>query len=251
MLEIILICFTSPELHIRNLEIAPEMARAVSMRLLIMRRPCLAIDQPFHRVVLMQILGVCGEKLDRLGPERGDRFGGVIQVDVEAVRLVVVLHVAEDVVVDVAEEPDFGLDAPVVSGVFEGRVVVEHAAVPAAHLVVGFQGGVLHVVLFQELGAFFVEFVRDPVGCCPVFFGDDFVVALRFSEGLCSTLEFLGKGDVVEEGPWIVEFVVPVFFQLRHGRQKVFEFFVADENEESGIYSRRVGIVGCILIGSP
>ena len=62
---------------------------------------------------------------------------GVVEVDGEAVGFVVVGHVAEDVVVDVAEEMDFGFDAPVVSCVFEGGVVVEEAAVPAAHLVVG------------------------------------------------------------------------------------------------------------------
>ena len=66
-------------------------------------------------------------------------------------------HVAEDVVVDVAEEVDFGLDAPVVAGGGEGGVFVEHAAVPAAHLVVGGEVGVLHFLLFEDVGGFFEE----------------------------------------------------------------------------------------------
>ena len=59
-----------------------------------------------------------------------------------------VLHVAEDIVVDITEEFDFGLDAPVVADVFEGRVVVEEAAVPPAHLMVRFHSRILHIVFF-------------------------------------------------------------------------------------------------------
>ena len=79
------------------------------------------------------------EEFERLEPEGGYALGGVVEVDVEAVGLVVVGHVAENVIVDVAEELDLGLHTPVVFGVRERWVVVEHARVPAAHLVVGFE----------------------------------------------------------------------------------------------------------------
>jgi hypothetical protein len=212
MIKIILIRPPPPKRQLCNLKIAPKMARAVPMGLFIMPRPRLTIDEPLHRVVGVQVLWVRGEELDGLGPERGDRFRRIVQVDVEAVGFVVVLHVAEDVVVDVAEELDLGLDAPVVEGVLEGGVVVEEAAVPAAHLVVGFFAGVLHVVFAEDFGAFFVEVVGDPGWGGPVFRGDEFVVALRFGEGLGAAFEFFGKGDFVEEGPGVVEFVVPVLF---------------------------------------
>lgn len=82
-----------------------------------------------------------------------------------------VLHVAENVVVDVAVEVDFGLDAPVVLNVFEGRMFVEDAAVPSTHLVVGHFVRVLHVVFFEDFGRFDKEIVRDPGGRVPVLFG--------------------------------------------------------------------------------
>lgn len=105
------------------------------------------------------MFGVGGEKFDCFGPERGDRFGGVVEVDCEAVGFVVVLHVAEDVVVDVAEELYFGFYAPVVLYVLQCGVFVEEAAVPAAHFVVADFTSVLDVVFCQDLCAFFVEVV--------------------------------------------------------------------------------------------
>lgn len=60
----------------------------------------------------------------------------VVEVDCEAICLVVVLHEAKDVVVDIAEEVDIGLYTPVVLHVCQSGVFVEHSRVPAAHLVV-------------------------------------------------------------------------------------------------------------------
>ena len=174
MVEIILIRPTAPKLHIRDFEIAPKMASRVAIRLQVMLRPLLAIAEPIEGAVLAHILRVLGHELEGLGPQRGDGFGRVEQVDGEAVGLVVLGHVAEDVVVDVAEEVDFGLHAPVVAFVGEGGVFVEHAAVPAAHLVVGGEVRVLHFLLFEDVGRFFEEVRVDPGGDRPVFFGDGF-----------------------------------------------------------------------------
>ena len=146
-----------------------------------------------------------------------------------------VLHVAEDVVVDVAEELHFGLDAPVVLDVLEGGVAVEHAAVPTAHFVVADFARVLHAVFTEDLGGFLVEVLADPGRHVPVFFRDDVVVALGFGDGLSAPFELVGEGDVVEEGPGVVEFVVPRCFELFHGGNEFVEFFVADEGEEGGI----------------
>ena len=86
----------------------------------------------------MHVFGMCGDEFLRLGPQGGNALRRIVEVDGEAVGLVVVLHPAENVVVDFTEEVDFGLDSPVVADVFESGVFVEHAAVPAAHLVVGY-----------------------------------------------------------------------------------------------------------------
>ena len=86
----------------------------------------------------MHVFGMCGDEFFRLRPQGGNALWRVVEVDGEAVGLVVVLHPAENVIVDFTEEVDFGLDTPVVADVFESGVSVEHAAVPAAHLVVGY-----------------------------------------------------------------------------------------------------------------
>ena len=132
------------------------------MRLLIMRRPPLAVRHPIHRVILMQILRMRRQKLLGLRPQRRYGLGVIVEIDCEAVSFVVVRHVSEDVVVDVAEEVDFGLDPPVVAGVCEGGVLVEHAAVPATHLVVGDDIAVLDVLLFEHCCRFFEEGGVDP-----------------------------------------------------------------------------------------
>lgn len=125
MLEIILICLAPPKVHVGNLEVAPEMTGRVAVRLDVMLRPPSAVLQPLARTVLVLVFRVRGQELERLGPEGGDALRGVIQVDGEAVRFVAVGHVAEHVVVNVAEEVDLGLHPPVIARVGEGRVVVE------------------------------------------------------------------------------------------------------------------------------
>ena len=170
MLEIVFISFRSPKLHVCDFEITPEMARAVSIRFHIVFRPPLTIDHPLLRIILMHIFRMRGNEFLRLRPQCRNTLRRIIEVDSEAVGLIVVLHPAEDIIVDVAEEMDFGLDAPVVADVFESGVFVEHSAVPAAHLVVGYEGAVLDFLLFEHLCGFIEEVAVDPVGDGPVFF---------------------------------------------------------------------------------
>ena len=84
----------------------------------------------------MHIFRMRGDKFLRLRPQGRNAVWRIIEIDSEPVGFIVVLHPAENVIIDVAEEMDFGLNAPIVADVFEGGVFVEHAAVPAAHLVV-------------------------------------------------------------------------------------------------------------------
>jgi len=59
-------------------------------------------------------------------------------------------------------------------------MMIEHATIPAAHLVVRYLVGILHVVLFQDLGRLLIQFLRDPFWCRPVFFRDGMVVTFCF-----------------------------------------------------------------------
>ena len=113
--EVILVGLRAPELHVGDLEVAPEVASAIAMGEVVVVWAKLTVDEPIQRVLLVQVLRVAGEELDGLGPEGGNCVGRVEDVDVKPVGLVVVLHVVEDIVVDVAEEADLRLDAPVVA----------------------------------------------------------------------------------------------------------------------------------------
>lgn len=102
------------------------------------------------------------QKFHCLGPEGLDAFWGVIQVYGEAVCFVVVFHVAENIVVYVAEKVDFGLHAPVVFCMGEGGVFVEEAGVPTAHLMIGNEISILNAFLFEDLSGFSKEVFVDP-----------------------------------------------------------------------------------------
>ena len=169
-----------------------------------------------------------GEEFLGFWPERGHGLRGVIEIDDEAVGFVMVCHVAKDIVVDVAEEVDFGFYAPVVSYVLKGWVLVEEARIPTAHLVVGYQVAVLDLLFLQDLCGFGEEVGIYPRWHSPLFFGDEFVVAFCFGFGRCAAFEFFGEGHIVEEGPGVVEFGVPSAFEVAHGLDHAVDFFVPD-----------------------
>lgn len=136
VLEIGLILLAAEEVHVANLKVRPEVACRVSIGRLGVLRADPVIRNPFQHVVLVQVRRIRGHELLGLGPKRLDGLRSVVEIDGEAVGLVVVLHVPEHVVINVAEELDLGLNAPVVPIIRERRVLVEHAAVPTTHLMV-------------------------------------------------------------------------------------------------------------------
>lgn len=205
------------------------MASAVAAGDLVMFRAVLAVRQPGLGIVLREWLLVRGEELDRLGPESRDRLRRVVDVDREAVGLVVIAHVAEDIVVNVAVEIDMRLHAPVVLHILQRRVFVEHAAVPSAHLVVRLHACVLDVLLFQDLRALLHQVQIYPRWNLPVLFRDDLISALGFGVCLRCRLEFLCEGLVVEECPWVVELVVPRTLQLLHATHNLLQLAIPDQ----------------------
>lgn len=148
MVEVVLIGLTPPEIHVSDFEITPEMAGGISVCLFVMNRSPLCVCYPVHGIVGVKGLGVLGEELGRFGPQGRDGLRSVIERDGEAVSLVVIVHVTEDIVVDVAEEVHIWFDPPVVLRVLQGRVLVEKSAIPPAHLVVRDLIGILDIVLF-------------------------------------------------------------------------------------------------------
>lgn len=82
-------------------------------------------------------------------------------------------------------------------------------------------------------------------------FGDKVVVAGSLGFGAGFGFEVFGEGFVVEEGPGVVEFVVPGSFEIAHGLNHAVDFFIANEGEDGGVDSRGVGVVGGVVVGSP
>lgn len=104
MLEKLLVGFASPKIQVANLEVAPEMACAISIGLVVTSWTPLAISQPEQGIVSAEILRICVEKGLRDGPQRPDRLGVVVNIDGEPVGLVVLFHELEDVIINVAVE---------------------------------------------------------------------------------------------------------------------------------------------------
>lgn len=146
VLEVRLILFATEEVEIADFEVGPEVAGGVSIGALGVLGTSHVIRNPLPHVVVTEVRRVGGEESLSLGPKGRDTLWCVVEVDGETVGLVAILHVPENIVVDVAEELDIGLDTPVVAVACEGRVLVEHAAVPATHLMVGDLGAVLDVL---------------------------------------------------------------------------------------------------------
>ena len=229
MRKVILICLAAPEIHVCNFKIAPEMACTVSVCFAIVLWPQFAVDEPIQCVVFMEVLWMRGEEFDGLRPKCGDRLRRVEYIDVEAIGFVVVLHVMENVVVDVAEEFDLGFDAPIVADVFELRMMIEHATVPPTHLVIRNFVGVLHVLFLEYFDRLLVDIIIDPGWDGPVIAWDSMIVALRLGLGLSFLFELLGERDIVEECPRIVKFGVPRSLEIAHGREEIFKLSVSDE----------------------
>jgi hypothetical protein len=154
MIEVILVSLTSPETHICDLEVGPEMACRIPISFIVVIGPSRAVRNPPLRIVLVQIFGVLSHKLDCLRPQAGNRVWRIVEVDSEAIRFVMIRHISEHIVIDVAEEMDLWFNTPVKLCVCESRMLVEQTAVPTAHLVVGFQAAILDIILLQDLGRF-------------------------------------------------------------------------------------------------
>jgi len=71
-----------------------------------------------------------------------------------------------------------------------------------------------------------------------------------FGVGSCSRglFELFGEGLIVEEGPGVVELVVPSTLKVAHALQHVVELFIADQTEDRGVDARTRGIVWGVVV---
>lgn len=217
VVEVRLILWRTPEAHVCDLEIAPEMACRVAVSLAIVIRSSLLICQPLESIWLGLLVLVLGQELDCLRPETRDRFWAVVQVDGESISLVIIAHEAEDIIVDIAEEVNVWLHTPVVLHVEQCRVLVEQPTVPATHLVVALQARILHVLFLQQLCALLHHVPVDPARNFPVLLWDNLVFNLGLGVLPGLRLKLFGERHVIYEGPRVVELMVPCSLKVFHG----------------------------------
>lgn len=162
VLKIVFICFTPPEVHVSDLEVAPKVAGRVAVGFRIMGRPSLAICHPLFGIVRMDMLRMSRKKFLGFWPERLYALRRVIEIDGETIGLVVILHIPEYVIIHITKEVNLGFDAPIVLDIFECRVLVKHPGIPAAHLMIGHHRTVLNIMLLQYARRFIKEVTVDP-----------------------------------------------------------------------------------------
>lgn len=125
MRKVVFVRLASPEIHIGNLKITPEVTGRIAVSLDVVFWPSLAVRQPFSGIVLDLVLWMRRQEFEGFWPKGGNRLWCIVKVDGEPICLVVVIHIAEDIVVDITEKMNLGLDTPVVADVFQGRVMIE------------------------------------------------------------------------------------------------------------------------------
>jgi hypothetical protein len=74
------------------------------------------------------------------------------------------------------------------------------------------------------------------------------IAHLGFCSGPRLLLELFRKGLVVEEGPRVIELVIPRALQVLHALQHSLEFLVTYQREDGGIDARAIGRVGCVVV---
>lgn len=248
MLKVVLVRFTPPEAHVCDLEIAPEVTCTVAICLQVVLRSPLVVCNPAHCIVRMKVLVVRCQEFECLWPELWNRLRRVVQLNGKAVGLVVVLHEAEDIVVDITEEVHLGLDSPIVLHIRKSWMLVKQPRIPATHLVVAEQVSVLYILLFQYVCALGEQILIYPARHSPVVVWKNLISDLRFGELPRSLLELLGERYVVEKCPGVIELVIPCSFQIGHGLYDAFQLLITNKRKNCRVNAIRHWVVRSIVV---
>ena len=107
--------------------------------------------------------------------------------------------------------------------------MVEHAAVPSAHLMIRDLITILHIVLLKNFRRLLEKVHVNPRRSRPVILWYGVIVAFCICSSLSLPLELFCEGDIIEEGPWVVELAVPRPLEIVHRRDKIVQFFVSHQ----------------------
>lgn len=162
------------------------------------------VTEESHGVALSNVLGVVLDELGNAVPEGRDSLEVLVKAEHEAVLLVVLVHEAERIVVDVAVELDARLDAPVVVVVHHEGLAEEEAGLKTAHVAVADTVTVDDLALSHVLANLFGLLLVDVRRERPVLGRNLAIVRLAGDKRGGNLLEGFIKRLVVEEDPVVV-----------------------------------------------
>lgn len=198
----------------------------------------LVIGEETHGVALDNVLRVVLHPLLGALPQSGDSLNVFVQRKSETVLLLVVGHELESVVINVAEELDAGLNAPVPLVVEHQGVTEEEAGFVATHVSVtdrvsvdDLSGG--HVG--ADLGSLVLV---NPLRERPVLLGDLAIFCVSGGKGRSDLLELVVERLVVQEDPVVVELLVETVLDLTDGTSNLPDVRVASKSNKGGVHAR-------------
>ena len=82
---------------------------------------------------------------------------------------------------------------------------------------------------------------------CRKLFGSHTIAHLRLGRRFRLLLELFCERHIIEEGPWVVKFVIPRPFQILHALQQIVQLLISHEGKDGGVYARAVR-ARCVVV---
>ena len=195
------------------------------------------VTEEAHRVALSNVLGVVLHELLGASPESGNGVDVLVERKNETVLLVVLVHDAERIVVNVAEELDGRLNTPVVFVVHHELLSEEETGLESAHVTVADRVTVDDLALMHILTDLAGLLLVNPLGEGPVLLGNQTIVSLTRAERSGNFLELLIERLVVKENPVIVVSAVETILNLANGLGNFPNILVTGESDKSSVHT--------------
>lgn len=196
------------------------------------------VTEEGHGVVVGNVLGVVGHELLGALPEGRDGVNVLVKTENEAVFLALLGNDTEGVVVDITEELDGGLNAPVVLVVHHQRLAEEKSRLESAHVTVADGVSVDDLSLLHVLTNLLGLVLVNPLREGPMLLGDQTVVSFARNQSRGDLLEDVVERLVVKEDPVVSISVIESILDLANGRGNLPDVTVSGKSNKSGVHAR-------------
>lgn len=220
----------SQPVQVANLKIRPEMAVIVCLSSI--------IREETHRVVGRDVLWMVLHELLGAIPESGNGLDVFVEGEDEGVLLLVVGHVLESVVLDITEQLDGWLHAPIPFIVQHERLLEEEAGLKSTHVTIRDRIAIDDFALCHILAHSFRFVLIDMVRKRPVLLGNDSVFGRTRNKRSRDLLELFIELLVVQEHPIIVKLLVESVLDLSDGASNLPDVRIARQGDKGSIHLR-------------